>query len=348
VTSHADIVLRSPADPKSPGGVGPGPFEAAELHSTCTASESGATGSATFVNGNLWTSTESGGEPKDQEAVPDSPPVNYTRSGIITNVGDVFTVVYNEQVPNADGSLTVTAIHAYLFGPTAVGELVEGQVTCGTDPHPAVAADTEGPRCGPIDVEPVSPTDPTPKDPRVELIGVFDARGLQSITNIQSTNATVQVGDPNSAEDYLKHVPGQTGPLPITATANGPGPMTWSFDATDVAGNVTHSSQCPTLSERIGTGFTPTDEISTGGGGGDTTGGDTTGEDTTGGTGGTSSGGGSGAAGQLGKTGMEVLRFVLTATALVVLGFVIVTVSRRRRVKNGHPDGLSSPAEDAI
>jgi len=197
VTASADIVLRTPADPNSPGGVGPGPFEAGEVHSTCTANESGVSGSATFVNGNLWTSTEPGGEPKDQEAVPNSPPVNYTRSGIITNVGDVFSVVYNQQIHNSDGSLTVNAIHAYLMGPTAVGELVEGQVICGTAPHPAVAADTAGPSCSALDVEPVAPDNPAPKDPRVELIGVYDAGGPDGLAGL--------VGQEREHDEHDRH-----------------------------------------------------------------------------------------------------------------------------------------------
>ncbi len=38
--------------------------------------------------------------------------VNYSRSGLINNVGDTFTVVYNQQIVNSDGSLTVHAVHS--------------------------------------------------------------------------------------------------------------------------------------------------------------------------------------------------------------------------------------------
>jgi hypothetical protein len=69
---------------------------------------------------------------------------------------------------------------------------------------------------------------------------VFDAGGLQSITKIQATNATVQVGDPSASYSYLKFVPGQTGPLAVTATRIDESlPMSWAFDAKDTV-NVTH------------------------------------------------------------------------------------------------------------
>ncbi|MDQ6839750.1 MAG: hypothetical protein M3137_15845, partial [Actinomycetota bacterium] len=87
VTSSADIVLRSPADPASPGGFGPPPVEGDELHVSCTASDKAVTGSTTFVHGTLATATDAEGDPVTQEPIPDKPPVNYTRSGVITNVG---------------------------------------------------------------------------------------------------------------------------------------------------------------------------------------------------------------------------------------------------------------------
>jgi len=248
VTSSADISLRNPPDPLSPGGFGPFPVEGDSLHVTCTATATAVTASTTITNGILVTSTNASGDPVTQEAVPVKPPVNYTRSGVITNVGDVFTAVYNEQIVNSDGSLTVNAVHMYLFGPFAVGEMVKGSATCGTTPSPLSLADTRGPSCGVPIVEPVDQDHPAAKVPRTELEGVFDNRGLQSITNIHAINATVQLGNPNnypSPPPYLTFVPGQKGPLPIIATRTAAAetaklPMSWSFDATDVAGNVTH------------------------------------------------------------------------------------------------------------
>ncbi|MCA1692741.1 MAG: hypothetical protein LC733_11290 [Actinobacteria bacterium] len=255
VTASTDVTLdagvpgsETPND--GPGGFGPFPVEGDSLHVECRATETSLTGSTTFVNATVATSTDAQGEPVTFEAIPNNPPVNYTRHGVITNVGDVFAVVYNEHIINPDGSLTVNAAHMYLFGPTAVGEVIKGQVTCGTNPPASPPSDTKIPVCGTPVVKPVGPSDPTPQTPRSELVGVFDAGGLQSITNVQVTNGTVQIGtfpnndaDPNN--DYLKFTPGQTGPLAVigtrTATAETAGlPLVWSFDATDAAGNVAH------------------------------------------------------------------------------------------------------------
>lgn len=255
VTSSADIVLRSPPDPVSPGGFGPLPVAGDELHVTCTASDKAVTGSTTFVKGMLATSTDADGLPVTQEPIPDRPPVNYTRSGVITNVGDVFTTVMNQQLVNADGSLTVNAVHVYLFGPTAVGEMVKGQVTCGTTPSKLTPKDTVPPSCSTLVVVPKGPDNPVPIVPRQETIGVFDAGGLRPITNIKATNGTVQAGRPDAAQAYLKPAPNQTGPLPITATRSADAekaglPLTWSFDATDVAGNTTHCPEVTTPTSR--------------------------------------------------------------------------------------------------
>jgi hypothetical protein len=320
----------------APGGFGPGPIEGDELHSSCEATASGVTGKATFVKGILTLTTDAGGSPLTQESIPDSPPVNYVRSSIITNVGDVFIAVFNEQIANSDGSLTVNAFHMYMFGPTAVGESVGGQVICGLTPS-AAAADTQAPYCSILDIEPMAPDNPTPKTPRVELLGVVDAGGLKSIDNIQSTNATVDVGNPDpSTAPYLHLSSGQTTPAFITATSKDDSqPMTWSFDATDMAGNVTHKSQCPTNSVIQGVPVDPANTTAGGGGGGGSGSGsgagggtsDTSGTDSAAGT----SGSGSGAAGQLGKTGIEVLRLVLAGGGLVIAGSMVVTAARRRR-----------------
>jgi len=247
VTSSVDMVLRSPPDPASPGGFGPPPVHGDELHLACSASDKTATGSTRFVHAMLATSTDAEGDPVTEEPIPDNPPVNYTRSGVITNVGDVFNAVFNQQIVNADGSLTVNAVHMYLFGPTAVGEIIKGQVTCGTTPSKVTAKDTVPPSCSSLVVVPKGPDNPAPVVPRQETMGVFDAGGLQPITNIKVTNGAVQVGRPDSAQAYLKPAPNQTGPLPVIATRSAEAekaglPLTWSFDVTDSAGNTTH---CP-------------------------------------------------------------------------------------------------------
>ncbi|HVL26775.1 MAG TPA: hypothetical protein VM390_01410 [Acidimicrobiales bacterium] len=132
VTSSVDIVLRTPRDPRSPGGWGPlPPTQGDELHATCTATEGGVSGSTRLVNAVMSKATTPGGEPLDEERIPDNPPVNYTREGVLTNVGDRYRIVYNEQVVEpGGGAITVNAVHMYLLGPIAVGESIVGQVRC--------------------------------------------------------------------------------------------------------------------------------------------------------------------------------------------------------------------------
>jgi hypothetical protein len=102
------------------------------VSSTCSASESGTSGSVTITNGKLETKYDVGTQLAiASEDVPVNPPVNYTKTGTIDHVGDNFRVIYNEQITAADGSITVNAIHMSLLGPTAVGELVIAQSRCG-------------------------------------------------------------------------------------------------------------------------------------------------------------------------------------------------------------------------
>jgi hypothetical protein len=139
VTCNTAITLYSPPNALVPGGVGPGPFNANEVRSTCSATETdpttGAkaiTGSTTIVNGILETKYDPNTQlPIVTEEVPVNPAPNYTRSGTIDHVGDSYEIVFNEQITNPDGSLTVNAAHMRLLGPTAVGDMVIGSVTCG-------------------------------------------------------------------------------------------------------------------------------------------------------------------------------------------------------------------------
>jgi hypothetical protein len=107
---------------------------ATSVSSTCTASSSGATGSTTISGGRLRTSEGNPDADGDDTTVdvPQSPAPNTSFEGTIEAVGDTFRYVFNEQIRNADGSITVNAAHQYLLGPTAVGELIIGQSRCGT------------------------------------------------------------------------------------------------------------------------------------------------------------------------------------------------------------------------
>ncbi len=130
--------------PKNPTGL------STSVTSSCTSSQSGNSGSTTITNGlleldngydpmNLGTYIGlpgSGAHPPVRVIVPTNPAPNTTYTGHIEVNGsqDNWKYVFNEQVTNADGSLTVYAGHEYLLGPTAVGDLYFGKSQCGVTP----------------------------------------------------------------------------------------------------------------------------------------------------------------------------------------------------------------------
>ena len=112
--------------------VGPGPLSAAKIGSTCTADAAGVTASTAIAGGQLVTRTNATtGEPSVTRAIGPAPAPNTVVIGTIDHVGDSFKAVFNEQILNPDGSITVNAYHEYLLGPIAVGDLIVGQSTCG-------------------------------------------------------------------------------------------------------------------------------------------------------------------------------------------------------------------------
>ena len=112
--------------------VGPGPFIADEVHSTCTATETGVTGTTTIIGGVLVTSTDADGKPVTTEVIPVTPDPNSMRTGTIDDVGDTYRIVFNEQIEDpVTGALTVNAVHLYFLGPFAEGDVIIGSSTCG-------------------------------------------------------------------------------------------------------------------------------------------------------------------------------------------------------------------------
>lgn len=101
-------------------------FTAGEVKSTCTATESGVSGTTSVVNGVLKTSQS--GSTVTIDAVP---AIGTAHTGQLESVGDSYRYVFNEQIPNEDGSLTVNAVHAYLLGPNVTGDVIIGQSVCG-------------------------------------------------------------------------------------------------------------------------------------------------------------------------------------------------------------------------
>lgn len=127
------------------GTSGDEPFTATSISSTCTAAAAGASASTTIAGGMLVTDNgqdlNADGDYTDASehapvvvAVPANPAPNTVISGhthlSITST-DFFSYVFNEQIVNPDGSITVNAAHEYLLGPTAVGDVIVGQSVCG-------------------------------------------------------------------------------------------------------------------------------------------------------------------------------------------------------------------------
>jgi hypothetical protein len=87
--------------------------------------------------------TDAGEHPPVAVSIAANPAPNKSYDGHIHVNGsiDSFRYVFNEQVVNPDGSITVNAAHEYFLGPTAVGELIVGQSVCGV-----TAPDTTAPK----------------------------------------------------------------------------------------------------------------------------------------------------------------------------------------------------------
>ncbi|MGI9022325.1 MAG: hypothetical protein ACR2HV_03650 [Acidimicrobiales bacterium] len=121
---------------------------AGKIDATCT----GSTGSVTIAgpgdagNSSATLRTSDGNPDIDgdevYEAIPLNPPPNLTINGTLESVDDTYKVVFNEQIINADGSLTINAVHEFLLGPTAVGDVYIGQVRCGAGDAPETTTTT--------------------------------------------------------------------------------------------------------------------------------------------------------------------------------------------------------------
>ena len=111
--------------------VGPQPFYARSVLAACQATASGTTIAVQLVDAVVVTSTWEFGIPRTSVNVPSNPPPNYTVPFTINNVGDRGRVVFNERILNPDGSTTVNAVHMYMEGPIAVGDMIIGQARCG-------------------------------------------------------------------------------------------------------------------------------------------------------------------------------------------------------------------------
>jgi hypothetical protein len=123
VSTKGKLTINSTAEVKN---VGAGPFNASAVKSTAKASKSAKSGTVKITKGDLVTATDADGNPTTTKTIPASPPVGYTLEGK-NAVGDRFKAVFNEQTVAADGTITVNAVHLYLLGPNAVGDVVVAQ-----------------------------------------------------------------------------------------------------------------------------------------------------------------------------------------------------------------------------
>ena len=112
--------------------VGPAPFHADMVFARCTATTNNTKSYMVMLsNAVVETSTDAEGYPLTWVNVPSSPGINYTVPFTLDNIGDHGVVVFNERINNADGSTTLNAVHMYMQGPIAYGDMVIGQAKCG-------------------------------------------------------------------------------------------------------------------------------------------------------------------------------------------------------------------------
>ena len=137
----ADGLVTSATDIQNVNALRSEVFTASSLRSTCTASATGVSGSTTITEGRLQTSEGDPDVAGDETYVtlPANPAPNTGFEGRIEVVGDSFNYIFNEQIRNPDGSLTVYAAHLDMLGPTAIGDVYIGRVDCG---FPATAVST--------------------------------------------------------------------------------------------------------------------------------------------------------------------------------------------------------------
>lgn len=139
---------------------------ATTISSTCTADLTGATGSTTVTGGVLEIDNgldlnndddyiDAGEHAPVVVDVPGSPGPNLTYDGHlhVNGVVDTFQYIFNEQTVDPDGTITVTAVHQRLLGPSATGDLFIGRSVCDVTSapasHPGAVADVSVTVTGP-------------------------------------------------------------------------------------------------------------------------------------------------------------------------------------------------------
>lgn len=133
-TTGAGGTVTSSASANGVNSSGLEAFTASSVSSTCTATETGKSGSATISGGVVETDNGDATHAPVTVTVPTNPAPNTVIAGHLHPDGggqENFEYIFNEQIINPDGSITVNAVHQRLLGPTAVGDLYIGQSVCG-------------------------------------------------------------------------------------------------------------------------------------------------------------------------------------------------------------------------
>ena len=203
-------------------------FTASNVASRCTASEAGVSGSTTITSGTLQTSEGNPDVEGDETTVniPTNPAPNTTYNGQIESVGDSYRYVFNEQIRNPDGSITVNAAHQYFLGPTAVGDLIIGQSVCGVTAPPD-------------DVSPAAPIISSPAN------NSYDLDGTIAFSGTAEANATVKIFEGTTVKATTTASTSGAWSKTLTGVANGP--HTYTAKATDAAGNTSAASSPKTV-----------------------------------------------------------------------------------------------------
>lgn len=136
VTSTASVNDINKATTQS-ASTGSEELTADNLSSSCTSGNP--VGSTSVTNGFVTTLSGSADpNPPTYANVPANPAPNTSINGSIdlsSTDTETFTYVFNEQTTDSAGNLTVNAVDEYLHGPTAKGNVIIGQVVCGTSPR---------------------------------------------------------------------------------------------------------------------------------------------------------------------------------------------------------------------
>lgn len=176
VTSTSDVKDVNHASTQT--STGSEQLTAPDISSSCTATTSGTTGAVTVTGGTVATDTNSSGTVLSSASVPVNPAPNYSVNGKIelsATDTETFTDVFNEQTVSGS-TLTVTAVHEELHGPTAKGDVYIGQSVCGSNAA-AAAVSSSNPGTGASGVAGTS----TPGTPTSGSAGGLNTAALAAI-----------------------------------------------------------------------------------------------------------------------------------------------------------------------